>query len=87
MDLPYAEDIGHYWETSKSSPEVWMDRARRLIGELGGVVNAEAFGSVEDRAAYMITFTMGEDKYKVVWPVLPSRRIPSGNPLYRRIVI
>ena len=72
MNLPYAEDIGHYWETGKSSPEQWLDRIRRLIEGVGGIILAEGFGAVEDKAAYMMAFKIGEDKFKVVWPVLPS---------------
>jgi len=73
MELPYAEDIGHYWETSRSSPDQWIDRTKKLIQDLNGIVLAEGFGSVEDRAAYMMAFKIGDDNFKVVWPVLPSK--------------
>ncbi|GAI73980.1 unnamed protein product, partial [marine sediment metagenome] len=73
MELPYAEDIGHYWETSHSSPDQWIDRTKKLIQDLNGIVLAEGFGSVEGRAAYMMAFKIGDDNFKVVWPVLPSR--------------
>jgi hypothetical protein len=73
MELPYAEDVGHYWETSYSSPEQWIEKTRRLIESLNGMVMAEGFGAVEDKAAYMMAFKIGEDSFKVVWPVLPSR--------------
>ena len=74
MELPYAEDIGHYWETSQSSPESWMDKTRKLIEALGGIVKAEGFGAVEGKSAYMMAFSIAEDSFKVVWPVLPSRK-------------
>lgn len=73
MELPFAEDIGHYWCTGNSSPETWMDKTCKLIGGLGGTVLTEGFGRTEDRAAYMLTFKFGNDVFKVVWPVLPSR--------------
>ncbi len=73
MDLPYAEDIGHYWETSHSSPDQWIDRTKKLLQDLNGIVLAEGFGSVKGRAAYMMAFKIGDDNFKVVWPVLPSR--------------
>ena len=76
MELPYAEDIGHYWQTSRSSPDQWIDRIKKLIEGLNGIVLAEGFGSVEGSAAYMLTFKVGDDNFKVVWPVLPSR---TGN--------
>ncbi len=73
MDLAFAEDIGHYWKTSRRSPEQWMELTCKLIESLGGTVLAEGFGRVEEQAAYMLSFKLGEDKFKVVWPVLPSK--------------
>jgi len=73
MNLPFAEDIGHYWKTGERSPEKWMDLTCKLIEDLGGTVAAEGFGRTEEQAAYMLTFEIGEDKFRVVWPVLPSR--------------
>jgi len=73
MELPFGEDIGHYWQTSQRSPENWIDLTCKLIESLGGTVLTEGFGRTEDRAAFMLSFSFGEDKFKVVWPVLPSR--------------
>jgi len=72
MDLPYAEDVRHYWQTSQSSPDVWMDRAKRIIQDLGGEIIADAYGSSSGRAAFMLAFKIKGQNYKVVWPVLPS---------------
>lgn len=72
MELPYAEDVKHYWQTSQSSPDVWMERARKLIEELGGEIIAEGFGSMENHSAYMLAFQIKDDRFKVVWPVLPT---------------
>jgi len=72
MELPYAEDIKHYWQTSQSSPDVWIERARKLIEDLGGQVLAEGFGSMENHSAYMLAFEIKGDKFKVAWPVLPT---------------
>ena len=73
MELPFAEDIGHYWQTGKSAPDTWLEKTRRIIEGVGGSVVAEGFGSVAGKAAYMMTFKIGNDNFKVVWPVLPSR--------------
>ena len=73
MELPYAEDIGHYWQTGSSSPDIWIEKAKRQIEEVGGVINADAYGSMGDRAAFMIAFAIGDDKFKVVFPVLDSK--------------
>ena len=72
----YAEDI-NYWKTGTSSPDTWIATARKEIAAAGGKIFAEAFGSDADgRAAYMIEFGFGEERFRVVWPVLPSK---SGN--------
>ncbi len=76
MELPYAEDIGHYWKTGSSPPDTWMENAKKEIEEVGGVINADAYGSVGGRAAFMIAFSIGDDKFQVVFPVLESK---AGN--------
>ena len=49
-------------------------RARHVIEEIGGEVLAEAFGADSNgRSAYMLGFTIGGEKCKIVWPVLPSK--------------
>ena len=73
MELPYAEDIGHYWQTGSSSPDVWIEKAKRQIEEVGGTINADAYGSMGSQAAFMITFSIGNDQFKVVFPVLVSK--------------
>ncbi|KKM15096.1 hypothetical protein LCGC14_1699560 [marine sediment metagenome] len=73
MDLPFAEDIGHYWMTGSSPPDTWIDRAKKLIKEVKGVILAEGYGSMGDQAAYMLSFKINDDRYKVVFPVLRSR--------------
>jgi len=72
MKLPYGEDVGHYWDTSRTSPEEWIAKARKLIEGHGGKVTGEGFGDSEGRAAYLVAFCLGEDSFRVVWPVLPS---------------
>ena len=73
MELPFAEDIGHYWQTGKSSPDVWIARAKQVIEELGGEILSEAFGLSGTKAAFMLVFTVGGNNFKVIWPVLPTR--------------
>lgn len=81
--LPFAESI-NYWKTSGSGPDVWMGRAKRQIEKLGGVVLAEGFGSepATGHAAYMLMFEIGGDRFKITWPVLPSK---GGNERAARI--
>ncbi len=72
-EMPYAEDIGHYWKTGKSAPEVWMEKAKKVITDMSGSIEAEGYGSAGGRAAYMLAFSIEEQRFQVVWPVLPTR--------------
>ena len=71
----YAEDI-NYWKTSQTSPDVWIDKTKKLISDLGGRILAEGYGSepMTGRAAYMLGFEIKGDQFKVIWPVLPTRK-------------
>lgn len=72
-NLPDAEDT-NYWKTSTSQPESWIDKSSKIIQDLGGKVYTHAFGQDDQgNSAYMMQFAIGEDKFKLVWPVLPSR--------------
>lgn len=75
MDELRAENV-NYWQTSKSSPDAWMDKTKRQIVALGGKVLMDAFGNEGDtgRAAFMLMFEIGGDTFKAVWPVLKSRK-------------
>lgn len=73
MELPYAHTL-NYWQTGRSSPDVWIERTIGVISQLGATDISEAFGSAVGRAAYMLRFSIGEDTYRVVWPVLPTER-------------
>lgn len=74
--LPFGETV-NYWQTSKLSPDSWIDNTRDLIDGMGGRVLQEAYGSDDSgRSAYMLAFEIKGERYKVIWPVLPSR---SGN--------
>ncbi len=73
-ELPYAEKL-NYWKTSSSSPDTWIDRATNQIEKLGGEVFGHAFGKMPDtgRSAFMLTFQIEGERFKVIWPVLPSK--------------
>lgn len=60
-EIVYAEDL-NYWKTGQSSPDTWIDHARKEIELAGGTVDNEAFGRDSyGRAAYMLAFSFGED--------------------------
>ena len=80
--MVYAEEV-NFWMTGKSSTDVWMERTKKQIVELGGAVKAEGFGSDDrGRAAFMLGFTIGADSFKIIWPVLQSQ---TGKALAARV--
>lgn len=71
--FPDAENV-NYWQTGQSSPDTWIEKAKRQVQQLGGTVEAEGFGAYGDgRAAFMLQFSIGGDQFKTVWPVLTTR--------------
>lgn len=71
-DLPFAEDV-NYWRTGKSPAEMMLERAERVIVKLGGDVTLLARGRYDGRTAYCIQFDLGDDSFRIVWPVLESK--------------
>lgn len=70
----YAEDLGHYWQTSRASLDSWLEKTGKLIEKHGGAVLREAVATDEHgRSAIMMQFTLEGDEYRVIWPILPSR--------------
>lgn len=80
--LPYGEDV-NYWQTGQSSPDKWTEKTKKQIQTLGGQVLMEGFGSepTTGRSAYMMAFEIEGDQFKVIWPVLPSKK---GNEIAAR---
>ena len=70
----HAESV-NYWKTSRTSPDTWIEKTKRQIEKLGGQVLMEGFGreSATNQAAFVLAFVIGEDRFKVIWPVLPSK--------------
>ena len=70
---PFGEDV-NYWKTGSKDPETIVDEAVKLIQDVKGKILARAYGMADGREGYMLQFQIGEDVFKVVWPVLPVRR-------------
>lgn len=70
-----AEDV-NYWQTSNSSPDAWLEKAKREIKRAGGTVAGSAIVSddLTGRAGFMLAFQIGSDRFKMTWPVLKPRR-------------
>ena len=69
-----AEELGHYWQTSKTAPDIWLDKTEGMIEVHGGVVLSRGHGKAEGREAYMLAFELEGRPYKIIWPVLGSKR-------------
>lgn len=78
----YADDMP-YWQTSKASVDTWLEKVKEEIKRAGGVVQSTMYGDDElGRAAFMIRFRFDQDEFRMVWPVLKSRR---GNLLAAKV--
>lgn len=88
-----AESV-NYWKTGKSSPDSWLEKAKMEIGRVGGIIAGSAIVSDEiaGRYAFMLAFSLGQDKFKLTWPVLKSKtnnlkaaRIQAATALYHEV--
>lgn len=71
-EIAFAEDV-NYWKSSSSSADSWIDKSRKLIESVGGTIRGFMFGEMDGRAAYVLTFEISGDAFRLSWPVLPSR--------------
>lgn len=73
MPTPYAEDV-NYWKSGQSSPDTWIEKAKAEIKAAGRRFIGEAFGSeAGGRSAFMLEFEFSNERFRAVWPVLPTR--------------
>lgn len=80
--LPAAEKMP-YWGTGRSAPDIWMERTKAVLRKLGATDVCEYYGDQGGRSCYCLTFKIGDENYRVVWPVLPSKL--GGSPGAARI--
>jgi hypothetical protein len=69
----YAEEV-NYWKTSVKSPDSWLEDTKTLIQSIGGKVHSDMIATMEGKTAIMIGFAVGEDRYKIVYPILAIRK-------------
>jgi hypothetical protein len=91
--MTYAENV-NYWKTGKSSPDTWLEKAKTEIKRVGGVVAGSVIVSddLTGRAGFMLAFQLGDDQFKMVWPVLKTKtdnlkaaRIQAATALYHEV--
>lgn len=75
-DLPYAEDA-NYWQTSKSSPGQWLDKAVAQVEKIGGQIVMRGIGTMPDtgKSVFIFIFEIDGDRFRIVWPVLPLKSV------------
>jgi len=78
MDLPFAETV-NYWKSGQSSLGAILDKAHSIIERLGGIVTMKAEGIENGRAAFLLDFYFADERFRCIWPVLPTRK--GGNEL------
>ncbi len=71
----YAEDV-NYWQSGKSSPDSWLEKAKKEIRAVGGtVVGSGSFSEdITGRAGFMLAFNLEGEHFTIKWPVLQSKR-------------
>lgn len=87
----HAESV-NYWQTSRSSPDTWLEKAKREITKVGGSVIGEGFVSDSIKSSYLLAFQIGDDQFRMIWPVLKSKggnlrtaRIQAATALYHEV--
>lgn len=81
---PKTAESVNYWQSSKTSPDKWIERTKGAIKAVGGTIEQSAMAS-DDRMGYeafAIRFTIDGEPFAVKWPVLRAR---GGNQAAARI--
>lgn len=73
LEKPFAERC-NYWKTSRTSPDVWLDKTINIIRQFEGELLSSGYGTeyLTGRAAYMVRFRVGQEVFRITWPVLPT---------------
>lgn len=91
--MRYAEEV-NYWKTGQSSPDTWLEKAKREITTVDGQVLGEGFISeaLTGKSSFMLCFHLQEEDFKVLWPVLKSKtgnikaaRVQAATALYHEV--
>ncbi len=73
MKLPYAEDVDYWRSGTKRTPAQWIELTISQIRDHGGKNIVNATGEIDGREGFMVQFSLDGDRYKIIWPVLPTR--------------
>lgn len=70
--MTYAEEL-NYWKSSTIPADSWLEKIEAMIEGVGGSITGQAFGVTEGRSAFMLSFSLGNEAFKLIWPVLEAR--------------
>ena len=71
----YAKDVGHYFRTSKSHYDTWMNRTKAHIAKIGGHIISEMVGTIDGKSGVILEFETSEGRFRLEWPILPTREV------------
>ena len=71
-ELSYVYELP-YWRTSKTAPDVWIDKTVRLLENLGATVTGDGYAGSSGVSVFVIVFKFGNEVFRVTWPVLRVR--------------
>lgn len=64
-----------YWRTGSTAADTWIDKAQKEIASVGGDHIAYMYGdNGSGQAAFVISFSIADEYFKLIWPVLPTRK-------------
>lgn len=75
----YAEDVD-YWKTGqRRSVSQWLDLAESQLVKHGAKDIMRATGTDAGHVTYLFAFVLNDQRFKMVWPVLPCRKKSDPN--------
>lgn len=79
----YAEDV-NYFNTSKTAPDTWIDKAKKEIQSISGKVIQSGYAEQNGQSAFLLTFQIGVDTFQIKWETLPGRNKGTNDLMRRR---
>ncbi len=88
-----AEEV-NYWQTSRTSPDTWLDKAKKeIVGISGQVIGSgHIIDDLTGKSGFMLAFTLVGENFQMKWPVLLSKtgnlkaaRIQAATALYHEV--
>ena len=62
-----------YWKTSRSSSTSWLEKSKKLLGELGVTGYGRAMMDVNGVKCFSVIWVYQGENYRIAWPILSPR--------------